>query len=274
LAVACAVALIARSAFAAVAASTAAAPAPAADERDMNAGLTALNEKKFDAAVDDFSRILKRTPTHYGATFQLARALEGAGRKKQARAQWDKSLKMAKHIRDWDTAALCMEHMAEDFPAVRVTTSLGAFTLRLDRRRAPLTVENFLAYAREGFFDGTVFNRIMPGSFVQGGGTGPDLKPKPHSRGPIKLETENGIVNWRGIIGMARMAGPDTAEAQWYINIADNPWMDYQSPQEPGYADFGYVVAGMDVVDKIGAVPLNGEAPKTPVVIQSVRIIP
>ncbi|HXT00467.1 MAG TPA: peptidylprolyl isomerase [Elusimicrobiota bacterium] len=265
LAAACAAAFLASAAFAA---------APTADERDMNAGLAALNQKKFGAAADDFTRILKRTPTHYGATFQLARALEGAGRKKQAHEQWEKALRMALTIPDWDTAVLCMERMPDDYPGVRVTTSLGAFTLRLDRRRAPATVANFLAYAREGYFDGTAFNRIFPGSFVQGGGTTPDGKPKPHARPPIKLESGNGLKNIRGTIAMARMAGPDTAEVQWFVNTANNAWMDYASAAQPGYAVFGYVAGGMGVLDRIGSVPLAGEAPKTPVVIESIRLLP
>lgn len=262
----CAVALCVGASFAA---------AMPTDEQLMSNGLAALNQHKFGDAVADFQKVLKHTPTHYGANFQLGRALDGAGKKQQARAQWKKALAMALSIRDWETANLCMGHLPDLYPAYEVTTSLGNFFLRLDRSSAPASADNFIAYAGEKFFDGTIFNRIYPGSFVQGGGITPDGKPKPHARPAIKLESQNGLKNIRGAVVMARTDAPDSAEVQWFIDTADNAWMDYHSPSDRGYAVFGYVVGGMDVVDKIQNVPLNPDtSPKTPVVIVSVRPSP
>lgn len=163
-------------------------------------------------------------------------------------------------------------------PRVEIDTSLGNFVVQLDPHRAPVTVKNFLAYVRAGFYDGTIFHRIIPGFVIQGGGYTADYKKKP-TNPPIKNEADNGLSNVRGTIAMAREAAPDTATSQFYINLADNSNLDYGGPGQPGYAVFGRVVSGMDVVDKIAAVatgpagPFARDAPQTPVVIRKAFVL-
>jgi len=164
-------------------------------------------------------------------------------------------------------------------PRVRLVTTLGEITLELDAVAAPRTVENFLGYARDGHFNGTIFHRVVPGLLVQGGGFTPDLQAKP-TRAPVPNEAGNGLQNLRGAIAAARDRGvPDSATTQFFINLADNPAFDRKddsSPYTSGYAVFGRVVQGMDVLDRIAAVPtrsqgpFNGWVPDTPVVIEKV----
>ena len=166
-------------------------------------------------------------------------------------------------------------------PQVLIQTSLGDITLALDPKRAPLTVDNFLRYVKEGHYDGTVFYRVVPGFVIQAGSYDADV----HYRSVhdnIPLEANNGLKNLRGTIAMARQEEPSTANAEFFINLADNADLD-QHPDDPhnqtGYAVFGKVVSGMDVVDKIAAVPLGdhgpmpGAAPVDPVVIKSVTVV-
>ena len=168
-------------------------------------------------------------------------------------------------------------------PRVRLVTSLGEIILELDAAAAPRTVENFLAYARDGHYNGTLFHRVVPGLLVQGGGFTPDLQPKP-TRAPIPNEAGNGLSNRRGTIAAARDRGvADSATTQFFINLADNPAFDRKDEEGPytsGYAVFGRVVQGMDVLERIAAVPtgaqgpFTGWVPQAPVVIERVQLLP
>ncbi len=150
-------------------------------------------------------------------------------------------------------------------PRVRFTTNLGTFVVELEPEKAPKTVENFLRYVRDGFYDGTVFHRVIPGFVVQGGGFTADLVQKP-TRAPIPNEAANGLSNVRGTIAMARTSDPDSATAQFYINLRDNTALNRRdgTPAGAGYCVFGRVVEGMDVVDAIGRVPTHTAAAKDP----------
>jgi peptidyl-prolyl cis-trans isomerase A (cyclophilin A) len=165
---------------------------------------------------------------------------------------------------------------AEPTPRVILVTSEGEITLELDPARAPRSVDNFLAYAKAGHYDGTVFHRVIDNFMVQGGGFTADMKQKP-TRAPIPIESRNGLKNARGAIAMARTSDPNSATSQFFINVVDNPRLDYPSFDGHGYTVFGKVVAGMDVVDKIRAVPTttvgpHQNVPAQPVLIRSVRL--
>lgn len=138
---------------------------------------------------------------------------------------------------------------ADPAPRVELVTSLGRIVVQLDRERAPKTVENFLRYVRDGHYEGTVFHRVIRDFMIQGGGFTVDGRKKP-TRPPIPLEADNGLSNQRGTIAMARTSDPDSATAQFYINVVDNRALDPR-PGRPGYTVFGKVVEGMDVVDRI-----------------------
>ncbi|MCX8115122.1 MAG: peptidylprolyl isomerase [Burkholderiaceae bacterium] len=162
-------------------------------------------------------------------------------------------------------------------PRVVLSTSEGDITLELNPAKAPKSVENFLAYVKGGHYDGTIFHRVIDGFMIQGGGFTPDMKQKP-TRAPIPLESKNGLKNERGTIAMARTSVPDSATSQFFINVVDNPRLDYPNPDGNGYAVFGKVVAGMDVVDKIRTVPTTSagghqNVPAKPVLIRSARIV-
>ncbi len=133
---------------------------------------------------------------------------------------------------------------------VRFETSQGEFTLELDAEKAPLTVQNFLEYVDEGFFDGLIFHRVIPGFMIQGGGFTPDMKQK-QNRAPIKNEAKNGLKNERGTIAMARTGVVDSATSQFFINLADNEFLNHSGPANFGYAVFGRVVDGLDTIDRI-----------------------
>lgn len=135
-------------------------------------------------------------------------------------------------------------------PRVRFETSAGNFVVEVDAVRAPLTAENFLRYVRDGAYDGTVFHRVIANFVVQGGGYDERLAERP-ARGPIPNESGNGLSNRRGTLGLAREDSPHSGSSQFYINLVDNPALD-PLPSRWGYAVFGRVVEGMDVVDKIG----------------------
>ncbi len=136
---------------------------------------------------------------------------------------------------------------------VVLETSKGNIEIELDAGNAPITVENFLGYVNSGFYDGTVFHRVIPNFMVQGGGFTPDGTQKP-TNPAIKLESDNGLKNNRGTVAMARTNQPDSATSQFFINVVDNAFLDY-APGNDGYAVFGKVVSGMDVVDEIKEVP-------------------
>ncbi len=165
---------------------------------------------------------------------------------------------------------------------VRLDTNLGAITLELADAQAPKTVANFLAYAREGFYNGTIFHRVIDGFMIQGGGFSADFQQKP-TRAPVQNEADNGLKNLRGTVAMARTSDPQSATAQFFINVKDNPALDYSAatPQGWGYAVFGKVVDGMEVVDQIRQTPTGtggpgqrfSDVPKTPVILQTVTVL-
>jgi len=161
-------------------------------------------------------------------------------------------------------------------PVVTLTTSLGVIELELDAEKAPISVANFLAYVDAGHFDGTIFHRVIPNFMVQGGGFTADFSQKP-TREPIKNEATNGLENARGTIAMARTNVVDSATAQFFINLKDNDFLNHSGQgQAYGYAVFGRVSKGMDVVDKIAAVPTGSkgghqDVPKANVVIESAK---
>jgi cyclophilin family peptidyl-prolyl cis-trans isomerase len=167
-------------------------------------------------------------------------------------------------------------------PRVVLVTSFGEIVLELDAAAAPKTVENFLAYARDGHYNGTVFHRVIPGLLLQAGAFTPDLQQKP-SRAPVASESGNGLSNHRGTIVAARDRGVvDSATAQFFINLGDNPQFDRQpgdSPYTAGYAVFGRVVQGMDVIDRIAAQPTAAQGPfpawvpRVPIVIERVNLV-
>ncbi len=161
---------------------------------------------------------------------------------------------------------------------VKLATSMGDIVLELDAAKAPKTVDNFLKYVAAGQYDGTIFHRVIDGFMVQGGGMTPDMKEK-STRAPIPLESANGLANLRGTVAMARTGVPDSATGQFFINLVDNARLDGSEPGRNGYAVFGKVVSGMEVVDKIRTVPVadNGphqNVPVKPVLITKASVLP
>jgi peptidyl-prolyl cis-trans isomerase B (cyclophilin B) len=163
-------------------------------------------------------------------------------------------------------------------PVVSLDTSLGTIRIQLDPERAPVSTENFLEYVRSGQYDGTIFHRVIPGFMIQGGGMTPDMREKPN-RGPIRNEAGNGLKNDRGTVAMARTQVVDSATSQFFINVADNEFLNHrdQTARGYGYAVFGKVIEGMDVADKIVSVPsgrtgMHENVPREAVVIRSARI--
>jgi cyclophilin family peptidyl-prolyl cis-trans isomerase len=165
---------------------------------------------------------------------------------------------------------------AEKGPIVTLDTSLGKIKIQLKPDKAPITVDNFVKYVRAGHFDGTIFHRVIPRFMIQGGGFEPDMKQRTETlRPPIKNEAKNGLRNSRGTIAMARTNDPNSATAQFFINVVDNASLDF-GMRGAGYAVFGEVIEGMDVVDKIAAVSTGtkagmGDVPQTPVLIKTAR---
>ena len=168
---------------------------------------------------------------------------------------------------------------ADAAPRVVLDTSAGAITVELDAKLAPGTVKNFLDYVSAGFYAGTIFHRVIPNFMIQGGGFTVDMTQK-DTRGTIKNEAGNGLLNARGTIAMARRGDPHSASAQFFINLADNSFLDHQddSVSGYGYAVFGKVVDGMQVVDAIAATPTSAQGPledvpTKPIVIKSARLV-
>lgn len=163
-------------------------------------------------------------------------------------------------------------------PTVALETTLGTIVVALDEKKAPATVDNFLRYVRSGFYDGTIFHRVIADFVIQGGGYDERYRKKP-TRGPIASEAQNGLSNLRGTIAMARSSDPHSATAQFFINLVDNASLDSGGVDAHGYTVFGRVVAGMEVVEKIAALstgaggPFARDLPKTPVVIESVKLL-
>ncbi|WP_068806429.1 peptidylprolyl isomerase [Thauera phenolivorans] len=161
-------------------------------------------------------------------------------------------------------------------PTVTLDTSHGEIVLELDADKAPKSAENFVQYAKDGHYDGTVFHRVIDGFMIQGGGFDEKMKQKA-TRPPIENEAKNGLKNLPGTIAMARTADPHSASAQFFINLAPNTFLDYPSRDGWGYAVFGKVVRGMDVVEKIGKLPTTSvgfhqNVPVDPVVVRSARV--
>jgi cyclophilin family peptidyl-prolyl cis-trans isomerase len=163
-------------------------------------------------------------------------------------------------------------------PVAVISTTMGDITVELFKDKAPVSVENFLKYAADGFYAGTVFHRVIPKFMIQGGGYTVDLEEKP-TRDPIQNEATNGLRNTRGTLAMARKRALRSATSQFYINVADNGDLDHRglAPPDFGYAVFGRVLAGMDVVDRIAGVPTRSagdmtDVPANPVVITNVRL--
>ena len=162
-------------------------------------------------------------------------------------------------------------------PTVELKTSMGRIVLELDAGKAPNTVANFLKYAKEGFYNGTIFHRVIPGFMIQGGGFDEQMRQKP-VHAPIQNEARNGLKNVRGSIAMARTDEPHSATSQFFINHVDNANLNYPSFDGWGYAVFGRVKEGMEIVDKIAKVSTGNVAghqnvPQTPIVIERVNII-
>lgn len=162
---------------------------------------------------------------------------------------------------------------------VKLSTNHGDIVLRLDAEKAPATVENFLQYVRDGFYDGTVFHRVINNFMVQGGGMQPGMQQK-KTRDPIQNEADNGLKNLRYSVAMARTGDPHSATAQFFINVADNDFLNHsgKNVQGWGYAVFGEVVEGQDVVDAIKAVPTGSKAghqdvPKEDVIISKAEVV-
>jgi peptidyl-prolyl cis-trans isomerase B (cyclophilin B) len=165
-------------------------------------------------------------------------------------------------------------------PMVLLSTNMGDIKIELFPDKAPKTVENFLAYVKSGQYDGLIFHRVIPGFMIQGGGLDKDMREKKTERPPIQNEASNGLKNTVGTVAMARTSDPHSASAQFFINVKDNGFLDHrsQTPQGWGYAVFGKVTEGMDVVRKIENVPTTTKGPhqnvpQEAVVIQSARAV-
>jgi cyclophilin family peptidyl-prolyl cis-trans isomerase len=160
---------------------------------------------------------------------------------------------------------------------VKLETSMGDMVIELNAEAAPVTVKNFLQYVEEGFYDGTIFHRVIPDFMVQGGGFTAEMTKK-ETRAPIVNEATNGLKNERGTTAMARTSDPDSATAQFFVNLIDNDFLNYINDGNPGYAVFGQVVEGMETVDKIATVETGSQkgmedVPTEPVLIKSAKVI-
>jgi len=198
-------------------------------------------------------------------------------------------MRLSRHLYQMLTAAIVLIFVVSGLPAgaqapkskkpvVVIETSMGDITVELDKEKAPKTVENFLSYVKEDFYKDTIFHRVIPGFMIQGGGFTADMKRKP-TKPPIPNEAGNGLKNVRGAIAMARTAEVHSATAQFFIDVADKPQLDYrgETPDAFGYAVFGKVVSGMAIVDRIEntATGTRGSfqnVPIVPVVIKSIKL--
>jgi peptidyl-prolyl cis-trans isomerase B (cyclophilin B) len=171
------------------------------------------------------------------------------------------------------------KHMPNTHTKVKITTNLGEFVIQLEDEKAPLSAANFIAYVKQGFYNGTIFHRVIPGFMAQGGGFDSSFSQK-STNAQIKNEADNGLKNKRGTLAMARTSDPDSATAQFFINYKDNSFLDYTSPTTSGwgYAVFGEVVEGLDVVDSMAKQPTGNrgghqDVPKTDIVIEKAEIV-
>ena len=164
-------------------------------------------------------------------------------------------------------------------PKVLIETSKGNITIELDAKNAPISAANFVSYVKDGFYDGTVFHRVIPNFMVQGGGMNPDMSEK-QTKAPIQNEANNGLTNDRGTLAMARTNAPHSASSQFFINVVDNTFLNFKSetPQGWGYAVFGKVTEGMDIVDaivgvKTGSHGMHQDVPVEPVIMNKASLI-
>lgn len=176
-----------------------------------------------------------------------------------------------------EQSPLVKQPQAQGPKQVRLDTTMGEIVIELDEKAAPVTVDNFLRYVGEGFYDGTIFHRVINGFMIQGGGFGVDMA-KRRTGAAIVNEGDNGLKNDRGTTAMARTNDPDSATSQFFINHRNNDFLNYSGPGKPGYAVFGKVIKGMDIVDAIAGVKTTSrsgmsDVPVEPVVIQSARIV-
>ena len=154
---------------------------------------------------------------------------------------------------------------------VKLETTYGDILIELNEKAAPVTVKNFISYVEEGFYNGTIFHRVISGFMVQGGGFTPDMSKK-STHPAIINEANNGLKNNRGTVAMARTNNPNSATSQFFINHKDNDSLNYPGPYKPGYAVFGKVIEGMDVVDKIAAVKTTRKGPSSDVPVETIEI--
>jgi len=180
----------------------------------------------------------------------------------------------------FSTLTLATDNQKMSTKQVKLTTNQGEIILELDAAKAPKTVENFIAYVEDGFYEGIIFHRIIPNFMAQGGGFSADFKQKETSK-TIENEADNGLKNDRGTIAMARTSDPHSASAQFFINLSDNDFLNYTSKTQQGwgYAVFGKVTEGMDVVDKMAAIPTGSggmfptDVPQEQVIIEKAELI-
>src|SRR5687767_7465903 len=180
------------------------------------------------------------------------------------------------HLFVLSAAAVVPGALAAD-PQVDMRTSAGTIRLELYPAKAPKSVENFLQYVRDGHYNGTIFHRVIPNFMIQGGGMTPNMAQK-KTREPVPIESKNGLKNDLGTIAMARTSDPNSATAQFFINVKNNDFLNYPGQDGHGYTVFGKVVNGMDVVSKIAGVPTGNQGmhqnvPQTPVVIESASVV-
>lgn len=176
---------------------------------------------------------------------------------------------------------LAIDTKAIELPKVLVKTSLGSFIIEVDTQKAPKTAGNFLFYVKSGFYNGTIFHRVIDGFMVQGGGFTANMKEKAPIKKPIQNEAANGLLNKQYTIAMARTNDPHSATTQFFINVEDNKMLDYKSPTPSGYGYtvFGQVISGQHIIDLIKQVPthtvgMHSDVPTTPVIIESMEILP
>lgn len=169
-------------------------------------------------------------------------------------------------------------HAAEGNPMVLMKTNMGDIKIELFEKEAPKTVANFLAYVKDGHYSGSIFHRVIPGFVIQGGGFDTDYGRQPTAHPPVYNESDNGLKNERGTLSMARTSDPHSATSQFFVNLSDNVPLDHRNGNW-GYAVYGKVTEGMDVVDKIAAIPtgpagpFRSEAPREQAVIESATVI-
>jgi cyclophilin family peptidyl-prolyl cis-trans isomerase len=194
----------------------------------------------------------------------------------------EKCIMKKNHLKFWLCTLLFALFAINSEAATRmeIETSQGNITVELYPEKAPKTVANFLQYAKDGFYENTIFHRVINNFMIQGGGFERDLTEKP-TRAPIANEADNGLLNETGTIAMARTMDPDSATAQFFINLIDNPFLNFVSPdpEQIGYCVFGKVISGLDVVQKIGVSPTGNvgrftDVPIKPIIIKSVKLLP